>query len=209
MLARLITMTRNSIRGLLQAHGAKLIKQRLWNREFSKGQWVDLQSSPGDFVYKYIEKYANKGSILDLGCGLGNTSVELETNAYTNYIGVDISDVALEQAKKKASDSARSKKNEYIQCDICDYVPNGQFDVILFRDSIYYVPMRRIKAMLDRYSQYLKQHGVFIVRMWSVSGSYKSILDMIDSRFQAVERGMLPNSDSAVVVFRKERKVQP
>src|SRR5664280_1843566 len=72
-IVHLANKARKFLRGLLQAYGNEWIKKSLWNLEFSRGRWTCLEASPGDVVYKYIEKYVDGGSILDLGCGSGNT----------------------------------------------------------------------------------------------------------------------------------------
>ena len=139
----------------LQAYGTPSIKKFLWNVQFSGGKWNCLNTTLGDCVYAYVEKYARDGSILDLGCGSGNTGNELEAKAYRHYTGVDISDVAIETAKRRSEDNRRADKNVYFQSDILDYAPTQPHDVILFRDSLYYVPAAKIRAILERYSRCL------------------------------------------------------
>jgi len=139
----------------LQAYGTPSIKKFLWNAQFSEGRWNCLNTTLGDCVYAYVEKYARDGSILDLGCGSGNTGNELEAKAYRHYTGVDISDVAIETAKRRSEDNRRADKNVYFQSDILDYAPTQPHDVILFRDSLYYVPAAKIRAILERYSRCL------------------------------------------------------
>jgi SAM-dependent methyltransferase len=196
---------RNKLRAVLQLYGTATVKKFLWNFEFSRARWDCLESSLGDAVYPYIEKYADQGSILDLGCGSGSTGNELDATAYADYTGVDISDVAIQKAKTRTELNGRVDKNEYCQGDILGYVPNRHFDVILFRDSIYYVTLAKINGMLDRYSEYLKQDGVFIVRMWSADGKYKSIVDTIESNFAVVEKRFSNEPTTAVIVFRRRR----
>ncbi len=191
----------NVLRGLLQAYGTEKIKGYLWNIEFSRGRWDGLDKTPSDCVYQYIEKYADIGSILDLGCGSGSTGNELDATTYEHYTGVDISDVAIAKARKRSEENRRADKNRYFQSDIFSYVPTRQYDVILFRDSIYYVPSRKIKGMLDRYSKYLKRGGVFIVRMWNGNDKYRPIADTIESNFEVVERYLSDQPKAVVIVF--------
>ena len=195
---------RNVLRGLLQAYGTRRVKRLLWNTEFSRGRWDGLDRSPGDCVYPYVEKYANQGSILDLGCGSGSTGNELAATAYREYTGVDISDVALAKARRRSAEDGRANKNSYLQADISSYVPAQQFDVILFRDSIYYIPRKKIKPLLDRYSKYLNQKGVFIVRMFNTSGKYKRIMDILLNNFEVVEKYSPDESSPAVMVLRQK-----
>lgn len=192
---------RNSVRGFFQKFGPSGLKSYLWNREFSSGQWRCLEETTGDSLYPCLEKYLNCGSILDLGCGSGNTGTELARTAYLSYTGVDISEVAIDRAKKRTNEDGRAGMNRYLQGDICNYKPTQQFDVILFRDSIYYVPLGKIKGMLDRYSKSLNQGGVFIVRMWSVGGKFKARADIIERDFKILEK-IRGQSETIIIVFR-------
>ena len=192
---------RNVFRALLQASGPGNVKRRLWNDEFSRGRWSCLDATPGDCVYAYIEKYANRGSILDLGCGSGNTGNELDETKYRHYMGVDISDVAIGNAKRRSEEAGRIERNHFFQSDILTYVPTQQYDVILFRDSIYYLPGRKIKRTLNRYLTYLKGGGVVIVRIFNASGKCGRIIDVIESSFKVVEKYLSDQTKTVVVVF--------
>jgi SAM-dependent methyltransferase len=153
-------------------------------------------------VYPYVERYSNQGSILDLGGGSGSTGNELAVNTYRDYTGVDISAVAIEKAKIRSKENQRTEKNSYLQSDIFSYTPTKHFDVILFRESIYYVPRAQVKPMLDRYSCYLETRGVFIIRM--IGGSeYGEIVDTISTHFAVVEKHVSDNPQALVLVFRK------
>ena len=149
----------------LKSYGPSGLKKILWDKEFSGTKWDFIDNTLGDCVYPNLEKYAKNGSILDLGCGPGNTANELAATAYESYIGVDISEAALEKARKRTIESGRANKNVFVQGDFIRHEPNKKFDVILFRESMYHVPMTKIKDTLDHYTKYLKGDGVFIVRM--------------------------------------------
>lgn len=205
---KLARRVRNKLRGLLQMYGSESAKRRLWNAEFAGGRWDFTERTPNDCIYPYVEKYANGGRILDLGCGSGNTSNEIPASVYADYTGVDISDVAIEKAAKKSEENGRSAKNRYVQSDIASYEPSGQFDLILFRDSIYYLPPARIKAALERYSRQLNNGGVVVVKLCDWSGRYKPILELIERNFEVVEK-YLSDTRAAdrtmvgVIVFRQ------
>ena len=100
----------------------------------------------------YLERYAQGGSILDLGCGPGNTANELAAESYRTYLGVDISEAALEKGRRRSGKNGRGSKKSFVQGDFIGYQPAGQFDVILFRESMYHVPVPRIKPVLEHYS---------------------------------------------------------
>jgi SAM-dependent methyltransferase len=197
-------------RGALLSYGPSGIKKRIWDQEFSGTKWDFIDDTASDCVYPYLEKYAQNGNILDLGCGPGNTANELATNVYQRYIGVDISEAALDKAEKRSAASGRSGKNSFVNSDFLSYEPTEEFDVILFRESLYHVPYGQVLPILKKFSKHLKSTGVFIVRLYA-GGSRPSViklrvarkLNLIKRKFNTLEarqfdsRG-LPN----VLVFR-------
>jgi SAM-dependent methyltransferase len=201
------------MRGVLKGYAPSNVKKRLWDQEFSEGKWDFIDSTVGDCVYPYLERHANHGHILDLGCGPGNTATELAATVYQMYLGVDISEAALNKALRRSQESGRAAKNRFAQADFVDYVPTQKFDVILFRESMYHVPLGKVKSTLDRYAEYLADGGVFIVRLKTV-GSHdnrmkprpKAMLGIIASEFHVLEQGEHGDLGSTVIVFRPRHK---
>jgi SAM-dependent methyltransferase len=191
----------------LKSYGPSAIKKVLWDREYSSGTWSFNDKTANDCVYPYLEEYARGGSILDLGCGSGNTANELISSAYGSYLGVDISDIALDKARRRSGASGRSSKNRFLHADFLKYRPEQTFDVILLRESLYHVPLGSVKPTLDRYSERLIEGGVFIVRIATkADGKDKSrpmaMLRIIESGFDILKRGQHGKSMATVVVFR-------
>jgi len=197
------------VNGVLKSYGPPNIKRLLWDKEFSGEKWKFIDNTIGDCVYPFLGKYIHKGDILDLGCGPGNTANELDAAAYRTYVGVDISEAALSKATKRTERKGRADKNRFVCADFLSYVPTQQFDVILFRESMYHVPLGKIKAMLDRYSNYLRAQGVFVVRMNTTdgkSGKSKSrptaMVRIIETEFNVLEERQHGESGPTVIVFR-------
>ncbi len=193
---------RNKVRRWVQYYGSGNAKRKLWNTEFTGGQWDCLDNTSNDCVYSFIEKYARQGSILDLGCGSGSTGNELNAAVYNDYTGVDISDVAIGKAIQRTLENGRSGKNRYLESDIFSYVPAQQFDIVLLRDSIYYIPPPKIKPMLNRYSNHLKTGGVFIARIYGWTGKSKQFVDVIKNNFEIVEERYSDQPKAVVIAFR-------
>lgn len=191
----------------LKSYGPSRLKRVFWDKEYSGDKWDFADHTEGDCVYSHLEKHAANGSILDLGCGSGNTANELAENAYENYLGVDISETCLKKANKRSVENGRAEKNKFVSADFIRYTPTQKYNVILFRESMYHVPMGRIKSMLDRYSEYLKDSGVFIVRLATADrdGKQKSrptaMVGIIEREFHVVEKGFYETFGSVVIVF--------
>jgi SAM-dependent methyltransferase len=191
---------KNSLRGLLQRHAPARIKRWLWNLEFTIGKWDCLDNMPDDCVFPHLEKYANGGDILDLGCGPGAIGSGLKLNSYRSYTGVDISDAAIAKAKRK------DPKNLYLQGDILSFTLRSVYDVILFGDSIYYFPQSKAEKILNRYSKYLAPNGVLLIRTWAMGERAKKILAYIERSFDVVERTSYLESKLMVIACRTKRE---
>lgn len=197
------------INGFFKSYGPSHIKQVLWDREYSGDKWNFADNTVGDCVYAYLERYVANGSILDLGCGSGNTANELSMTAYHIYVGVDISETALLKAKRWSKENGRAEKNHFVQGDFLSYLPSQQFTAILFRESMYHVPLAQVRTTLDHYSTYLTPNGVFIVRINTTDGKTlisksrpTAMVEVINRGFDVVEKCQYGESGPTVIVFR-------
>ena len=191
----------NVVRGFIQRYGPQVLKRRLLNAEFSAGHWDCLDTKGHDGVRHEIEKYANQGAVLDFGCGWGNVGMNLHPSAYSFYTGVDISDVVIEKAGARATSKGFTDRNEYRQSDILTFIPERQYTVIVFGDSIYYIALPQIIPLLRRYSQYLDKSGVVFVRIFNARGKLRRILDLIESQFDVVHKKFPQDVNACIVVF--------
>lgn len=210
---KIVQRTRDLVSAALKSYGPSNIKKILWDKEFSGGKWNFIDNTEGDCVYAHLEKFARGGNILDLGCGPGNTANEVAESAYRSYVGVDISEAALDKGTRRSEQTGRRDKNRFVCGDFINYVPAEKFDVILFRESMYHVPLGKVKATLDRYSRYVKDGGVFIVRLRTPDGTRskekhrpKAMVGIIESEFEVVEKGLYEEAESTVIVFRPSHR---
>jgi SAM-dependent methyltransferase len=200
------------VRGFLLSYGPSNIKRLFWDKEYSEEKWAFAYNTVGDCVYPHLERHSANGSILDIGCGSGNTATEMAETSYRSYLGVDISEAALAKARRRSQECGRQDKNHFVSGDFLTYVPTGQYDVILFRESMYHVPLGKVKATLDRYSVYLKDGGVFVVRLFASSGDRHddkdkqrpaAMLSIMEAEFDVLEkRRYEERGRPTVLVFR-------
>ena len=199
-------MIKNAIHAFLKRRGLSSVKQRIWDSEYSAGKWdFPRAGDPGqegsrDIVLGVIERHCQGGDILDLGCGGGATGLEIAP-VYRRYVGVDVSQVAVLAAQSEVlQDAARRARNEYAVSDILSFVPKGKFRVILFRESVYYVPIHQIKTMLQRYSLSLASDGTFIVRLHD-RAKYRKIIAFIERHYRVTEVIEAKETNGVVLVF--------
>ena len=183
--------------------GSSAAKQRVWDSEYKTGRWTydreGQNNEANEPVYRFLERYGNGGAILDLGCGSGMTALEM-CNSFQEYVGVDVSDVAIEAARVALSkEPSRAQKVRFFVSDIATFEPKGEFSIILYRESIYYVPQHKIKWMLARYCAHLRTDGVFIVRLCN-RDKYKGIIDLIEENLRIVERYAPQDSTATILV---------
>jgi 2-polyprenyl-3-methyl-5-hydroxy-6-metoxy-1,4-benzoquinol methylase len=202
----IIDRTLRFTRGFLLSYGPSPIKRMFWDQEFSSGKWNFIDNTAGDCVYSHLDRYAADKNVLDLGCGPGNTANEMAPG-YRSYVGVDISEAALAKARLRTEANGRTAKNSFERGDFLSFVPPQQFDVILFREAMYHVPLGKVKSILVRYSKYLTDDGVFIVRMFArENGRNKyrptAMISVMESEFDVVEKGHHQDSGVTVIVFR-------
>jgi SAM-dependent methyltransferase len=201
------------ITSLIKKYGPSKVKRVLWDQEFSSSKWDFMEDTSGDCVYSHLEKYTGGGDILDLGCGPGNTANELTSSAYRNYVGVDVSQTALDKAIKRTKENGRTEKNSFVCSDFLAYTPAREFDLILFRESMYHIPFGQVLPILEKYSKHLKRDGIFIVRLYAAdiqTGKTKnrvtSKMDLIKGNYEVLESAEydIPGRPT-VMVFRPRR----
>lgn len=197
-------------RGFLLSYGPSRFKKAVWDKEYIQNKWLFAENSASDCLYPFLEKYSNDANILDIGCGSGNTANEI-TATYKSYVGVDISEAALAKAAKRSRENGRQDKNRFVCSDFLTYVPTGKFDVILFRESLYHIPIGKILPILYNYSHHLNDTGVFIVRLYTgMNGKTKwrplKMISIIENNCDIIEK-YCDKSSATVVVFRPRRHV--
>jgi SAM-dependent methyltransferase len=190
---------------LIKRWGSAAAKKRVWDAEYSSGKWsYNGNASVGekrDSIYDFLRKYGTDGNILDLGCGNGMTSLEM-SNCFLYYLGVDVSAIAIEKARSAvASRQDRADKVFFTVGDIARFTPAKPYSVILFRESIYYIPQGQIKNVIIRYSNALSINGVLIARLCD-RVKYKPIIQILTTHLDLVEEYEQPGSLTTIIVCR-------
>ncbi|WP_166657912.1 class I SAM-dependent methyltransferase [Actinokineospora alba] len=150
--------------------------QAAWDGQYARGEWDYLAGVAEISHYAVIVGYGTYlkpgGSVLDVGCGEGVLQERYLPHGYSNYVGVDISAVAVEKLKDR-----EDERTAFVQGDAESTVPEGKFDVIVFNESLYYFedPL----AVMTRYAEVLAPDGIFLVSMFQGSRRARSVLEHV------------------------------
>lgn len=191
-------------RGLIKRYAPTFLKQMSWESEFKRGRHLHtLSADYRSRICDSIESHCRNGDVLDLGCSDGHIGFGLNLSKYASYTGVDISETAVREAGEKTRSiaPARTTKNTFVCADIGKYTPATSFDLILFKDSLYYFTARELPLVLEHYRAFLKPGGLFLVEMDDIE-RHRWISIFIRQHYAVLEDREDPQRDLALLVFR-------
>ncbi|MGM1050192.1 MAG: class I SAM-dependent methyltransferase [Bacillota bacterium] len=158
--------------------------QQQWDEEYRSNMWSYLtditEYARYSIVYGYIRKFVADEGILDMGCGTGILYDMLLDSEKDVYTGVDLSEEAIKIASSKTS------KRIFHCGDINQYVPSKQYDVIIFNESLQYVPNTPSKLL--EYSRYLTPDGVIISSLYSHKNTLDPDYAMVEYKIEEMEQ---------------------
>ncbi|WGD54940.1 class I SAM-dependent methyltransferase [Bradyrhizobium sp. CB1650] len=145
--------------------------REILDHEYARGRWDYLSRLEEMTRYAVIVGYCrccgDVSSVLDLGCGSGVLRRWLHPLPI-DYVGVDLSDLAVETARREWADAA----TRFVAMDIATYVPDRKFDLIVFNEVLYYFDQP--DQILERFSSFLEQDGRFVISLWESPESHRA-----------------------------------
>src|SRR5215467_2451139 len=142
--------------------------KEVWESQYRSMFWDYLSNqeevSRYSVIIGYIQYFKPAGSILDIGCGAGILQERLGPSGYMRYVGLDLSETAIERARRKTD-----AKTLFIHGDADAYMPLEQFDTIIFNESLHYFdhPLESFA----RYTPFLKENGLIITSLFRTTRS--------------------------------------
>lgn len=108
-----------------------------------------------------LQKLNENSKVLDIGSGLGGSSLYINEKYGCSVHGVDISENMIRIAK------SRNIENEKIQFEMCDILekdfPENSFDLIYSRDTILHLQLEDKQILFDKCRRWLKPQGVLVI----------------------------------------------
>lgn len=127
-------------------------ERKIWNNRYAEGAYTG-RTHPSQVLVDWIDR-CPMGSALDIACGIGRNAMFLVERGY-DVDAIDISSIALERAKQRAS--ARSLDVNWIELDADDGLPTHRlYDLIVV---IRYVN-RQLFGLLP---QFLNDNGMVLI----------------------------------------------
>lgn len=182
------------IHWLATRFGPRLLRAYSFDEKYRSGDWNF--SSDNTELARLVEAYSNGGHVLVLGCGTCPIARELTPGSFASLLGVDLSSEAIARARQAAGETVRFETGDMVQ-----YRCTRRYDVILFSESLNYVPRYAREALLRRLASDLTVAGRIIVSI-SQPDRYASLLEMIRARFAVDESRPLESGGRWVMVFR-------
>jgi len=111
-------------------------------------------------------------SIIDIGGGNSNFTIELQKMGYKNLSVLDISSLALMRTKAKMGDA--SKLVHWIESDVLDFVEINKYNVIHDRATFHFLTTKAdINKYIDVISGAITQGGHLVISTFSLTGPDK------------------------------------
>ncbi len=156
-------------------------------------------------ILEYQEKLSSC-KVLDYGCGNGIHMQFLQSRwPKSTFYGIDISDLAIEQAKKRLPEYANNFKQ-------CEQVPNIdslykglKFDLIVANQSLYYLDDPDLDNILGQIYRALNPGGIIFITWMGIENFYYNISKPIEGKsLRRVELNNRLNETSQINIKSKE-----
>ena len=170
--------------------------QDLWGMHIHHGYWISGDETKEKAQIQLIEHLARAAGlrpgskIVDVGCGLGGSSIYLAKNYAGDATGITISPIQVEMARKAAAIEGVNAK--FILMDAEEMKFDEAFDVVWSIESISHYPHK--ERFFASAAQCLKSGGTLAITDWFkkehlTQREYKKFM-------QPIEKGMLVELDN-------------
>lgn len=150
-----------------EAYGSEVWQKFWFKAESERADWSEAESSIEGICRILAEHGIATGKVLDLCCGTGRLSTWLAKKGFT-AVGLDISPLYLEDAKRRASENGVESKVKFLLGDMrsVDEVAGleSPFDCALsFRNSLGFWGDKTDETIFTKVRRMTKKGGVLII----------------------------------------------
>jgi SAM-dependent methyltransferase len=135
-------------------------KRYIWNLKYGLLGYPQFVA-PDDVICYLSARLSKDATVLDLGCGRGSLLLALRRAGWKgNYCGVDISKRSIDDARKLAD-----QRSAWVTSDFESFRSPFHWDVIAMIESVYYVKLDELPALLKRMIGMIRPTGIFVFRV--------------------------------------------
>ena len=157
-------------------------KRVVWNLKYGLLKYPTL-AAPEDAVYHLCNSLPERTSVLELGCGRGSLLRGLREAGWSgNYCGVDISNRAIAEARKPVD-----QRSAWVVSDIESFRSPFRWDAIVMIESIYYINLRDLPAVLGRIMEMLSNRGILLIRLHDIE-KHRDYIETAERLFPQMEK---------------------
>jgi trans-aconitate methyltransferase len=182
--ARSPSLARRVVWRLARSIGGRF-EQWVWNDQYRRGRWNNLDAQRDPVTVAYVERLAKHGAVIELGCGTGTLATTINPQAYSKYIGYDLSEVAIERARAVAAQRCLSKCT-FIAGDMATWEGSSDLALIVIEEALMYLPPADQESLLRKCLSSLKPGGYLLVTAHSAE-KHRSTLRLCRDICQVVE----------------------
>lgn len=141
------------------------LSREQWEAQYDRGDWDFLEHADELARYAvigaFVRRLAPGGRILDVGCGQGVLLDELAVHGYDEYLGLDLSEVAVERGRRR-----RALRARFVAANAETWRPDDgvRFDAVVLNECIYY--FEEPESSVLSYVDVLTPGGILIVSMF-------------------------------------------
>jgi cyclopropane fatty-acyl-phospholipid synthase-like methyltransferase len=131
-----------------------------WDLQHKAGLWSKRQRS--SITVDLINQLSRGGQIIEFGCGEGDLLYLLHAESYSYYTGIDISQIAIQRAKLKAS-KLGIINCEFVNDNMATWSGSKNISLILLEECIYYLNGQEMKEFIGRCLNSINDDGAMLV----------------------------------------------
>ena len=135
------------------------------------------QVANSDFALNPFEKVALpfvRGHVLDLGCGMGNLSIEA-ARLGANVLALDASSTAIKRIEEGAS--AEHLAINAVLADIGNYKITERFDTIIAIGLLMFFKRKKALALLADIQEHVAEHGLAIINVLTEATTFMGMFE--------------------------------
>jgi len=166
----------------------------LWGRHIHHGYWVKGDETKEDAQVRLIEEMISRGGmrpgakVLDVGCGVGGTSIHLAKNLKASMTGITLSPVQREMAEKIAAEEGVQASTSFHRMDGENMTFDDQsFDFVWICEVLSH--FSRKDKFFSSAQRVLKPQGRIILADWFKAPNLSQ--EQHDKYVVPIEQGML------------------